>query len=192
MDSEDNLTKADKKELKKEERQLKKEEHEKIRKRSKIIKYFFKYSLILLILALIGFGLFKILKTTTPDQSDLFKEGSVHWHAKVDIFICGEYKSLEHLGTKEHHAGLPLFHTHGDNLIHVEGRPLRYSDITLGKYFEAINIQFGNDRIMDKVNSDKCPDGKEGKLTALLNKKPLENPVNKSVKDGDDFEIRFE
>ncbi len=193
MDQENNpLTKAEKKEIKKEQRQTEKEVHEKNKKRIKIIKSLFKYSLLLLILAGFGYGLFKILTIKTLDKSDFFKEGNVHWHAKADIFICGEYKTLEHLGTENHHAGLSLLHTHGDNTIHVEGKPFRYSDITLGKYFGAINIPFGADRVMDKINGDKCPDGKEGKLTVLLNRKPLENAINYSVKDGDDFEIRFE
>lgn len=187
----DNLTKTDKKQLKKEQKLLERGFNEKKKRRSRLIKNFIKYSLVILILALLSYG-FLLFNSNKVNESNKFKEGNVHWHATASIFVCGEYKSLEHLGTEEHHAGLPLLHTHGDNLIHIEGEPLTYDDITLGKFFKSIDIPFNNSRIMEKSNGDKCPNGKEGKLNILLNNKPLENPVNYSVKDSDKFEIRFE
>ena len=186
------LTKSERKQLKKEQNLKKKEQLQKIKYKNKLIKNSIKYFIIVIILTFISYSLFLLFESSSIDQSNRFKEGNVHWHAKLAIFVCGEYKSLENLGTKEHHAGLPLFHTHGDNLIHIEGEPLTYEDINLGKFFEAINIPFANNKIMDKTNGDKCLNGKQGNLTILLNKKLLENPVNYSVKDNDEFEIRFE
>ena len=188
----DNLTKADKKELKKEQKQLERNISEKSRKRKKLFKNLIKYSLVLIILAGIGYGLFTFIINSEPSEENKFKEGLVHWHAKTSISVCGEIRSLENLGTEENLAGLPLLHTHGDNLIHIEGRPVTYDDVTLGRYFDSIDIPFSNEKLMEKTNGDKCPDGKEGELTVLLNKKPLENPVNYSVKDNDEFIIRFE
>lgn len=185
-------TKAKKKNLKKEQKLLERESLEKSKKRKKFLKKSIRYSILILVLFSLTYVAFLLFNFYSPDLPNRFKEGNVHWHSKVSIFVCGEYRSLAHLGTEEHHIGLPLIHTHGDNLIHIEGEPITYEDITLGKFFKSIKIPFENNRIMEKVDSDKCLDLKLGKLKVFLNKKELNDPTSYSIKDNDEFEIRFE
>ena len=107
-----------------------------------------------------------------------YTAGEVHWHAYIDLNICGEKKDLpcltETSGTVhgEEFCGTPMLHHHYDNIMHIEGRIKNKEDIALGKFFDAINVTFDKDKILDKKNGDLCPDGKPGKLKMYVNGQP--------------------
>lgn len=97
-----------------------------------------------------------------------YTDKPVHWHAKIDIDVCGEKRDLP--GSKSGQmVGIPLYHHHGDNTWHIEGRILQKEDITLGRFFDKHRISFDRDRIMDKKNGDECTPGKPGQVKMFVN-----------------------
>ena len=99
-----------------------------------------------------------------------YTAGPVHWHAAVDVQICGQHRDLPKDPSGE--SGIPLLHQHNDNIIHIEGRVLAKEDIAIGKFFDAINVPFDQDKIMDKNNGDECAPGKPGAVKMFVNDQP--------------------
>lgn len=118
--------------------------------------------------------------------------GNVHWHATAELSVCGETKPIPVPFPGQHHKGLPLMHTHDDEKLHIEGFVGNPSDITLGKFMQAIGVQFSNDQFFDKKNGDTCPNGMQGNVKLLVNDQENPQLANYSIKDGDRFEILFE
>jgi len=103
-----------------------------------------------------------------------YSNGEVHWHALIDITICGEHKDLPRgipQANGEVMLGNELLHTHDDNVLHIEGQIRKKEDIALGKFFDIIKVPFDKDKIMDKKNGDLC-DGKPGTLKMYVNDLP--------------------
>ena len=69
-------------------------------------------------------------------------------------------------------AGAMLTHTHGDGVIHVEGRVWKKEDIALGNFFDGFGLTFTNSSIIYKKNGDICPNGKSGTLKMYVNDQP--------------------
>ena len=92
-----------------------------------------------------------------------YTDAPIHWHGAFEVDLCGKKQDFSSYGGSDHHAGLPLLHTHGDGVIHIEGRIIQKEDIALGRFFDSINIPFDHDKIMDKKNGDVCPGGASGK-----------------------------
>ena len=128
----------------------------------------------------------------------------VHWHADVDIIVCGEDKNLpEALPGKL--LGASSLHTHaktenirslpnsdGNGVIHNEAViPSQPGEQTLGRFLDHMNIPFSEGQIMDKKNGDKCPEGEEGRVRLFVNGN--ENPQwrNYIPRDGDIIKIEF-
>ena len=124
------------------------------------------------IAALVLFGLvFGFALVWEPSYS----KGDVHWHALVEITLCGEKRDLPRAegGATvhgKHFRGIPLLHTHDDNTIHIEGVVGKKEEIALGRFFDVIGVPFSTQEIMDKKEGDVCP-GSEmpGKLTMTVN-----------------------
>lgn len=115
-----------------------------------------------------GYLLFKSSVKHLPAQT--YTPAPVHWHALVDIAICGQKRDLPKGASGE--IGTPLLHSHNDNTIHVEGRVVRPEDIMLGKFFDVIGVPFDKDRIMEKKNDDVCPNGQPGTVKMFVNNVP--------------------
>lgn len=100
-----------------------------------------------------------------------YTDTPVHWHGTFEIELCGVKQDFSSYGSGGHHAGLPLFHTHGDGMIHIEGRVIKKEDIALGIFFDSINTPFGQDKIMDKKSGDMCPNtpDKPGSVKMFVN-----------------------
>ena len=130
---------------------------------------------LIMVLVIIGvvFGVryaMRNLSSTTPSAT--YTAEPVHWHAAFEVNLCGVKQDFSSYGSGEHHAGLPLLHTHGDGVIHIEGRILQKEDIALGRFFDGINIPFDRDRIMNKKNGDECAPGKPGQVKMFVNGAP--------------------
>ncbi|MBS3145475.1 hypothetical protein J4414_01600 [Candidatus Woesearchaeota archaeon] len=169
-------------------------------KKGRKIKNIALLAVILLILGGIAYLIFGSIKENSPitgaaigDDSELFPtKGQIHWHADLDVEICGEKQDLPNPFGNEH-LGSPLLHTHDDERIHVEGSVRKASDITLEKYLSNIGVK--NDReerdILKTKDGDLCK-GKEGKWALLVNGKEDERFLDYSIRDGDRYLLKFE
>jgi len=111
--------------------------------------------------------------TSQNNQNETYTATPVHWHANFEVSLCGQKQDFSSYGAVQH-AGSPLLHTHGDGVVHIEGRIIKKEDIALGKFFDGINIPFDRDRIMDKKNGDECEPGKPGVVKMFVNGEPKE------------------
>lgn len=125
--------------------------------------------------------------------NETYTPGPVHWHAAFEVELCGKKQDFSSYGATSH-AGSPLFHTHGDSMLHIEGRIIQKEDIALGKFFDLIDIPFGSDRIMDKKNGDECSPGKPGQVKMFVNGAPnteFRSYIPKPTEKGSDQIIRI-
>ena len=186
----DELTSHDKNELKRLEKEKKLEEERKTKESSenkKRIRNYIIYGLIGIFFVIV---IFYLLKTSKIDKP--FTSGIIHWHATVKPIICGRERfDLLPKPIGEHHLGLPLLHTHDDQLIHIEGQVYKEEDIKLSNYFKVISVELTNERFAGYKNGDKCND-KEGSLTIKINNKENKEFLNHTIRDGDIIEIVFE
>ncbi len=98
-----------------------------------------------------------------------WSKGLVHWHADFEIWICGEKIVLPEPTGIANRIGTAEIHHHGDYRIHLEGIMKEREDATLGHFFDAIDVPFSNEKILNMDNGDYCPDGKKGSLKMLVN-----------------------
>ncbi len=177
----------EKKELEKqqkEEEQRRKEQEKKEREQTKkIAKYFILGAIAVF---LIYFAITKI-KTTEPP----YTPGNVHWHATLDMSICGKKVDLPRVGIGEHYKGLPLLHTHDDNTIHLEGQIFKKEHASLGAFMDAIDIPFSETTFFNMTNGMKCGE-KEGMLKMFINDQPSTAFRDYITRNGDKLNIVFE
>lgn len=143
---------------------------------------------LMLVVAVVGAIVYGVRKgggdtnNNAQDQSnETYTAGPVHWHAKIDLEVCGEKRDLP--GKKDGSmVGGHLYHHHGDNTWHIEGRIIAKEDITLGRFFDQHEIPFDRDRLMEKKNGDLCSPankvaaipGKPGTVKMFVNGQPNE------------------
>ncbi len=133
---------------------------------------------LLLIVAVVGAIVYGIRQggADAPGQesaqsSETYTAGPGHWHAKIDLEVCGQKLDLP--GRKDGSmVGKETYHHHGDNTWHIEGRIIAKEDITLGRFFDEHDIPFDRDRLMDKKNGDECAPGKPGQVKMFVNGQP--------------------
>lgn len=126
---------------------------------------------LIVVVGLVGAVIYgwKHLKATTPEAP--YTAAPVHWHAKIELEVCGEKRDLP--GSKAGHmVGVPLYHHHGDNTWHIEGRVIAKEDIALGRFFDEHEIAFDRDRLMEKKNGEECAPGKAGQVKMFVNGAP--------------------
>lgn len=117
------------------------------------------YMVMISIIVLLGIG-YCTYKVTGPSSSggdDEYLRGG-HWHAKIDIVLCGEHKNLPFSPPGQSHKGAPTLHSHDDNKMHIEteGQIMKRNQISLGKFMDAVGVTFSATEIMDKKNGDLC------------------------------------
>lgn len=154
-----------------------------------------KYGILLLVVVGVAFLVYKGV-TAPPSYTNV----PVHWHAKIHVELCGEDQGNLVGGQTGRHGGGGMWgpmlrHTHGDNLIHIEGQVRRAEDIALGKFFEGIGITFTSTTIEGrnidgKKNGDLCGD-KPGAVQLLVDGQQNTQFENYIPKDGDDIKVVF-
>jgi hypothetical protein len=133
---------------------------------------------------------------TSINLSPAYSSGQVHWHADLELFVCGENIPLPSpLSTKVAHGqsyiGTPLMHSHGGTQIHVEGTVSKAKDITLGKFMTSLGLDFTQTQLLDKSNGDFCGDT-EGKVKLFVNGIDSDTLSDEVIVDDRKYEIRFE
>ncbi len=100
-----------------------------------------------------------------------YSRGLVHWHADIEIEICGEEVKLKEAESIfSNMVGNQKVHHHEDLRIHVEGVVNTREEATLGYFFDAIEEDFTSKSILGYKNDDICPNtGKPGKLIMFVN-----------------------
>lgn len=142
--------------------------------------------IILLLLAVYFFPSF-----TSSATRESYTASPVHWHADLQVRLCGRFYELpKPLG--EHHLGMPLLHTHEDQRIHIEGRIWKEEEITLGQYMENIGLAFDAIHLIDKENGDGCQDGKENKVRLVANGEDTPALDRYVIRDGDTLLLSYE
>lgn len=150
-----------------------------------------KWALVVLVAGLLVFFIVRAaMRDSSPVTSDeRFPYGKVHWHAKLRVIECGQVKDFSHLGSSTTHVGTTMLHTHGDNTIHIEGAPTRWSDITLQRFFGGINYPFSSTRLGEHENGEACPIGNPGTVTVTVDGQPAVAAV--ALKDKQEIVVEF-
>ncbi|MBI4144795.1 hypothetical protein HY493_01155 [Candidatus Woesearchaeota archaeon] len=115
--------------------------------------------------------------------------GPVHWHATVELNICGDLIDLPRIPPGQGHLGASLLHTHDDNIIHVEGVVQRPEDITVGRFFRSIGMDVTSESVGEYGKTLSC--GGSGQLTAYVNGEEDPDFLDHSVRDGDVIQLMF-
>jgi len=173
------------------------EHFEKTRKDKKEVEKIKKLLFVSILLVTIFFSLFIFISTLTTNMQS-WTRGPVHWHADLNIEICGEEFLLPSSKGWQNKVGTNLLHTHNDNRMHIEGVIMEREDATLGKFLGEQGIPFSSEQIADMKNGYLCNDGLPGKVQLYVNgEKNLEyedyliSPYA-TVPPGDKIRIVFE
>ncbi|MEM3154573.1 MAG: hypothetical protein QW165_03360 [Candidatus Woesearchaeota archaeon] len=170
----DALSSHERREQAKRERELAREHKEAFQQEKARKKQNFWIIVALLVIVAFAAGIWW-LYTHKPET---YTDREVHWHAYIDINICGEKVELPcnvetpgivHGGK---FCGEHLLHHHYDNILHIEGLIRKKEDIALGRFFDLIGVPFSAEKILDKQNGDLCPDGRPGKWKMYVNEQP--------------------
>ena len=159
------LSKHELKKLKKEQKLSSNDEHNNKIKRKKIIKY----SITTLVLILLIYVTYIFIIAPIKDFKP-YTNGPIHWHANFEVDICGEKKDFtKGYDFEDNRKGSLEFHSHNDEIIHIESQVIKKEDLALGNFFDAINVQFSESQIMNKNNGDLCPNSNSGKVHMYIN-----------------------
>ena len=115
-----------------------------------------------------------------------------HWHAALDIWICGEAQDAV--------PGFPGgVHTHSDGFIHIH--PMEPDEegpgASLSRFFEYGGGALTHDRLQVPGSSsvhnigDTCPDGTPGTIKVWVNGQRIDDFPVYIPQDGDDIIVAF-
>lgn len=154
----------------------------------KIIKKIAFIAIILLIVSIGAFGIYRAAKKSVSSSptNEIISRSGLHWHSELRIKILGKEQDVPaNIGIGITHQPI---HTHApDHIIHMEfSGVVRKNDLALGRFFEIWGKQFNSECIFDKCASA------ENKLKMFVNAKENLEFENYQMKDGDKIEIIFE
>jgi hypothetical protein len=153
-----------------------------IKAKKKNIKRAIVLTIVITFAAFLGYSLYQVYITgarsagvvTCPSESVCYL--TAHIHAFVPTEVCGE-----DIRYKTEVGSLEGPHTHEEkNIIHwhdrlpydkIEKKLLDTEPLTLGAFFDAIEVPFSSTHILDKQNGDACTEG-IGTLKMFVNGVP--------------------
>lgn len=157
-----------------------------IQEKKKSLKKIKQAILWVVILSIVGYGIFWIVTLPKIPQSELISSTGIHWHSNISIIIKGEKVDIPtNIGIGAVHSPM---HTHeSDGTVHMEYSGLvRAKDVLLDNFFKTWGKDFNSKGIMGNIN------GKDGVLRMTVNGVENSEFENYSIKDGDTIEIIFE
>lgn len=161
------FTSHEKNELKKQQKEQQQQKQQRAGSNKSTTKKIMKYSIVAIVLIGIVIGIVSLLKTVKSPGP--YYKGAYHWHSSIKISICGQESPLR---CSNNHCGANAIHHHNDDIIHMEGNTIyNKNEISLGRFFQGLNIPFSETQIIDKKNGDLC-NGKPGKVLMYVNKVP--------------------
>lgn len=100
-----------------------------------------------------------------------YSRGLVHWHADLEIIICGEEIKLKEAESSfSNKVGGAEVHHHEDMRIHVEGVVNSREEATLGYFFDSIKEDFTQTSILRYENDYVCQNtGRPGSVKMFVN-----------------------
>ncbi len=127
-----------------------------------------------------------------PEGCDL----ALHWHSQLHMTVCGEAYNLplEAGDLDEIHTHKERDYLHFHSLIKTDEAGteiLEPEKLAIGNIFNQLDIRFTDECFADYCNGDKCPDGKPGTLSMIVNNIPNDKFADYSYKDGDEIRITF-
>ncbi len=194
QENEGTISKHDAKEQKRQQREEERNKVEKERETKEQRKNFIIISLV--IIGILGFSYFVYNGITNAPA--LYSNGPVHWHAKIELELCGESRPLTDPNVKSM-KGPSITHTHGDDTMHMEGIVRKKEDIALGRFMDEMDVEFSSETIMEYTNGDICPNATTpGQVKMYVN--DVENDAfreyvpapEEDVPPGDTIRIIFE
>lgn len=129
--------------------------------------------ILLIIVAGIGYCVYRANSDGSDAPVEYLSNG--HWHAQIEITLCGEHKDLPLALPGQGHRGLPYLHSHDDNKMHMEvaNQIVKKSDLSLGKFMDAMGVPFSSTQIMDRKNGDLCTNTTTpGSVKMFVNNQP--------------------
>lgn len=155
-----------------ERREIKREAQQAATRRSARAQALHRFIPWIVILAVIVGVFFAIRSASKTAPETAYTSGPIHWHVAIKLSVCGVARDLPGPQDGSMVGPSELYHHHGDNTWHIEGRVFKKEDIALGKFFDAQGIPFDRDRLLDKKNGDLCPDGRPGEVQMFVNGQP--------------------
>ena len=130
------------------------------------------FSCIVIIVSIITFYL---ITSTIYINLTSYSRGLVHWHADIEIIICGEEVKLKEAESVfSNKVGTSEVHHHEDMRIHVEGVVNSREEATLGYFFDSIGEEFSSTSILGYENGDVCSNtGLPGIVKMFVNDIPI-------------------
>jgi hypothetical protein len=138
------------------------------------------------VVAVIGGIVWLASKSPSPSEEDILARGGLHWHPELSIYIKGERQDIPaNIGLGVTHNPI---HTHDDTgIIHLEFSGIvKKNDTRLAKFFEVWGKRFDNSCIFTYCT------GEEGTLRMRVNDEENTEFGQYLMQDGDKIEIRFE
>lgn len=177
------LTKKERKELK---RQEKLEKGQRLEKQHSTLRFFKIAFLVLAISGGVGFFLWYSKTHLPAPQEELISGDGLHWHAKLTIVIKGKNQEIpSNIGIGVVHAPIHTHDTTGTIHMEMDGRVTK-DMVKLGKFFKVWDKRLTSECIFDFCN------GSEGSVKISVNEKENMEFGEYMMQDGDTIEIRYE
>jgi hypothetical protein len=132
---------------------------------------------------------------TCPSENDCF--WTAHVHGYIPIQICGADFRLPievgRLDDSHTHEEKNIVHWHDKLPYDPEAKAITNTrPLTLGAFFDSVNVPFDSERIADKQNGDLCPGGTAGAVSLFINGEKNEQYRNYIWRDKDVMMIFFD
>ena len=147
----------------------------------------------LVVLVGLGYGIYSYLSSQPPAPvSDIpFPLVNIHWHADLELDLCGVKSQLPAPPTGMENLGSATFHTHEDRKIHMEGSFYSPNDLKLGLFMDLVGVPFSSTQIASYKEGDSCPNGRPGKVSMTVNGLPSTALRDYVIHENDQIGILF-
>ena len=141
--------------------------------------------------AILTLVIISVLFIAACSRAPGYPTGQVHWHATVDVNVCGKQYDLPRIPPGMGHLGSPALHTHDDNVAHMEGEAFRASDFAVGRFMSNVGMPVAHDRIGDFKAGMDC-NSHPGVVKIYVNGQEESHFTDYSMRDGDRIEVVME